>query len=310
MANTESPQKDGNYLLGNGCMLLAVIFWGLNIPVTKVLIPEWMSANGVSAVRLIGGCLLFWLTSLFIKCEPIRRGDWLKIFLGGFVGLFLFIFLFIMSLRYGSAIDISIILTLPPMFVILIGVLFLHKRPSITEYLGVAISFVGAVIVIAGGYGQGSAGTDNILGDLLAILSALCFAIYLVILQKPSKDYSPLALLRWVYLFAALPAIFLVPGMQDMPLVKGDPGYGPWLEIGFILLCPTFFAYFLTPPAIKNIGAELCSIYQYLIPVVAAIAAVLMGIEKIRVIQLVAMGVIVAGMILTNVGKKRAIDKK
>ncbi|MCM1476216.1 MAG: DMT family transporter [Muribaculaceae bacterium] len=304
MPKPSLPKKSkGAFLVGNACMLLAAIFWGLNVSVTKALIPDWMTANGITAVRLIGGCVLFWIVSLFLKTEKIQKNDWLKIIIGGFVGLFGFIFLFVTSLRYGNPIDISIIMTIPPVFVILIGVIFQHQRPSIIEYIGVVISFVGAAIVIFDSQG-GANGSDNMLGDLLAILSTICYAVYLVILEKPSNRYKPINLLRWVFLFAALPAIALVFGMQKEPIVEATMAT-PWLEIGFILLCPTFLAYFLVQPAIKSIGSELVSLYQYLVPVFATISAVVMGIDHLKNMQVVAMLVIIAGMVFTNIGKKR-----
>lgn len=299
MNNTNSS----NFWLGNGCMLLAAIFWGLNVSVTKALIPEWMSANGVAAVRMIGGCVLFWLVSLFMKTQRINRSDWGKIIFGGVVGLFGFITLFVTSLRYGNPIDISIIMTIPPVFVVLIGVIFQHHRPSAIEYVGIAVSFVGAAIVILSG-SLGESGSDNMLGDLLAILSTICYALYLVILEGPSRTYKPVSLLRWVFLFAAIPALFLVGGMDTEPIVKATTSL-PWLEIGFILLCPTFLAYFLVQPAIRIIGSELVSLYQYLIPVFATISAVAMGIDHLKWIQVVAMAIIIGGMLLTNIGKKR-----
>lgn len=298
----DKPDKS-KFLLGNGCILLAAIFWGLNVSVTKALIPDWMTANGISAVRMIGGCILFWIVSLFVKTEKIAHQDWVKIVVGGVIGLFGFITLFVTSLRYGNPIDISIIMTIPPVFVILIGVIFQRQRPSLIEYLGVIVSFVGAAIVILDNNG-GKAGSDNIMGNILAVLSTICYAIYLVILEKPSKTYKPLSLLRWVFLFAAIPALFLVPGMQKMPIVHTAEAI-PWLEIGFILLCPTFIAYFLVQPAIKSIGSELVSLYQYLIPVFATISAVIMGIDHLKWVQVLAMAVIIGGMVLTNVGKKR-----
>lgn len=300
----KKPAKSasGAILAGNLCMLVAAIFWGLNVSVTKSLIPTWMTAEGITAVRLIGGCTLFWIVSLFFKWQKIDRGDWLRIIIGGFIGLFGFIYLFVTSLRYGNPIDISIIMTIPPMFVILIGVIFQHQRPSWVEYLGVAVSFVGAAIVILANSGTES-GSDNMLGDLLAILSTLCYAVYLVVLERPTKRYRPTTMLRWVFLFAALPALFLVPGMQSEPIVHSST-CTPWLEIGFILLCPTVLAYFLVQPAIKSIGSEMVSLYQYLVPVFATISAVVMGIDHLKWMQVIAMAVIVAGMILTNVGKK------
>ena len=165
-----SDKSMNSFLLGNGCILLATIFWGINVPATKALIPDFMTAEGISVVRLVGGAILFWGTSLFFKCEKIKRGDWLRVILGGLVGLFGFIYIFILSLRYGSAIDIAIIMTLPPMFVILIGVVFQRLRPSLLEYAGVAVSFAGAVIVILGGAGSPDQASSNILGDFLGTL--------------------------------------------------------------------------------------------------------------------------------------------
>ncbi len=303
----QSKSNAKGFIIGNVCILLAAIFWGMNISVTKALIPDWMNAQGVSAVRLVGGCALFWIVSIFMKCERIERQDWLKIVLGGAIGLFAFIYLFIESLRYANPINVSIIMTLPPVFVILIGVLFQHRRPSILEYIGVVVSFAGAFIVIASG-SHGTKGSNELLGDLLAVLSTICYAFYLVILEKPSHTYKPVTMLRWVFLFAAIPGLLLIPSMSGMPILH-TADLTPWLEIGFILLCPTFLAYFLVQPAIKDIGSELVAIYQYLVPVFASISAVMMGLDHIRWIQVIAMAVIIAGMVLTNVGKKRRMAK-
>lgn len=302
---TGTPQKSSKsgFLIGNACILLATIFWGINVSATKALIPEWMSADGIVVVRLVGGGILMWLASLFVRCNRIERSDWLSIILGGAVGLFLFIFLFVTSLKYGNPIDISIIMTLPPVFVILIGVIFQHQRPSLIEYIGVIVSFVGAATVILAG-GKGEAGSDNLLGDILAVASTLCYAFYLVILEKPSHSYKPITMLRWVFLFAALPALFLIPGMQHEQILHTTEAV-PWIEIGFILLCPTFLAYFLVQPAEKLIGSELVSLYQYLLPVFATISAVFMLSDHIKWIQVIAMCIIIFGMVLTNVGKKR-----
>ncbi|MDE5555691.1 MAG: DMT family transporter, partial [Muribaculaceae bacterium] len=168
--NTNQPVKKSSAsgaITGNLCILIATIFWGMNVSFTKALIPSWMTANGIIVVRLIGGCLLMWAVSLFLKCDKIAKRDWIKLIFGGTVGLFGFIYLFVTSLRYGNPIDISIIMTLPPIFVILIGVIFLKQRPSFIEYIGIAISMAGAAIVILAGH-SGKSGSDNLLGDILA----------------------------------------------------------------------------------------------------------------------------------------------
>ncbi len=300
-ADSRAAGAAGKFLAGNACILVATIFWGVNVSFTKALIPQWMTSEGISAVRLIGGCVLFWIGSLFVKNSRIARHDWLRLLLGGVVGLFGFIYLFVMSLRYGNPIDISIIMTLPPMFVIIMNAMFRHSRPSLLECAGVVISFVGAVIVILSG-GSGKAGSDNMLGDCLAVASTICYAFYLVILEGPTRSYRPVTMLRWVFLFAAIPAVALTIGFDQQPIIHST-AVAPWLEIGFILLCPTFIAYFLVQPAIRNIGSELVSLYQYLLPVFATISAVIMGLDHLRPMQVIAMAVIVFGMVLTNRGK-------
>lgn len=306
--------KASSLLIGNLCMLVAALFWGLNVSVTKALYdPEaWMTPKSIVVVRLVGGAFLFWIASAFIKCESIQRQDWLKVVLGGFIGLFGFIFLFIESLEFGSAIDISIIMTLPPIFVILIGVIFLHRRPGWMEYLGVAVSFAGAAIVILGGADASHVTKHSphpILGDLLAIASTICYAFYLTILEGPTKKYKPVALLRWIFLFAAVPALFLLKDFDKLPLFHHAPAL-PWIYISFILICPTFIAYFLVQPAMKRIGSELVSIYQYLLPVFATVSAIFMIHEKLHWIQVIAMVVIVVGMLFTTFGKRRRVKKE
>lgn len=295
-------------LIGNACMLIAAIFWGVNVTLTKALIPDWMTADGIAGVRIVGGCILMWLVSLFLKNDRIDRSDWKRIIPAGAIGLFLFIYLFVTSLRYANPIDISIIMTMPPVFVILMQVIFDKSRPSLLEYLGVLISMAGAAVVILAGASDAHNGPDNLLGDTLAILSTICYAFYLYILEGPSKKYRPINLLRWVFLFAAIPGLFLFIGFGKMPLMHDAPLI-PWLEIGFILLCPTFLAYLLVQPAQRMIGSEMVSLYQYLLPVFATVSAVLMKLDTLRWLQVLAMAIVVAGMIATNLGKRRRTRK-
>ena len=150
-------------LRGNLFILPATIFFGVNIPLVKYLIPGWMSAFDVTVFRLCGGGILFWIASAFVRPDRIARSDYPRILLGGGIGLFAFIFLFNLSLRYADPIDVSIIMTLPPVFVILINVLFRHARPSKGEIIGVLLAFAGAAAVILAKH-TGQKASDALLG--------------------------------------------------------------------------------------------------------------------------------------------------
>lgn len=288
---------------GNLLIFTATVFFGINIPVVKLLIPEWMSALDVTVWRLVGGCILMWIASLFTGADRIARHDYLRIFLGGAVGLFMFMYLFNLSLKYADPIDVSIIMTFPPVFVILIGIIFQKRRTTWLELAGVAVAFVGAFVVIVTQH-SGEKGTDNMLGDLLALASTLCYAFYLVILEGPTHRYRPVGLLRWIFLMSCIPTLLLLPSFPDAAIFHTTAAQ-PWLCIGFIVLFPSFLSYFLINPAIKLIGSELVSMYQYVLPVIAMIASTIMHVATIRWIQVLAMLIIVAGMLMTNHAKRR-----
>ena len=294
----------GRQLKGNLFIFIAAVLCGVNLPVVKVLVPHWMTSMDVSAVRMFGGCALMWLVSLFMKNDRIRREDWRSLILGGAVGLFFFIFLFNLSIRFSNPIDVSIIMTLPPAFVVLFNIFFKGARPSKLEIGGIILSFIGAFIVITMRHGHDAKGSSEILGDMLALASSVCYAFYLVVLEKPMKTYKPVSMLRWVYLVASVPSLFLLPGLLHAPLwhtVDSEP----WILIAFVLVCPTFLSYFLMAPAMKLLSSELVSIYQYMVPVVAAIASMMFRIDSINAIQILAMIVIIGGMAMSNVGKYR-----
>lgn len=292
-------------LRGNLLILIATIFFAVNIPVVKLLNPEWLSSNDITIFRLGGGCILFWIASLFVHPDKIDRKDFPRILIGGGIGLFLFIYLFNLSLRYANPIDVSIIMTLPPVFVILINLLFRHYRPGGLEIVGVLLGLAGAVIVILGAHSSGKA-SDALVGNLLALASALCYAIYLVVLEKPTHKYRPISLLRWIFLAAFIPCIFFVGSMPQAPMFHGGMHWGAIGLIAFVVFCPTFLSYLMVNPAIKLIGSELVSLYQYLLPVFATIATVLMGLAHLHWMQVIAMVVIIAGMALTNLAKRKA----
>lgn len=60
-----------------------------------------------------------------------------------------------------------------------------------------------------------------VLGDIIAICSALCYSFYLIIMEGPSRRYRPVPLLRWGFVCAAVPALFFVGQVETSPLVIG-----------------------------------------------------------------------------------------
>lgn len=312
MATTPPPtlqkgESVGKLLTGHLCMLICTIFFGVDFPLIKMIVPSSMNGMDVTVFRIMGACILFWLTSAFIRCKPLQKQDYLKVLLGGGLSLFAFLFLFNLSLQYGNPVDVSIVMTLPPIIVVIIGVCFMHARVSLLEVIGLAVGLAGAVIVILGGGSAGKSGSDNLLGDLIALASCFAFAIYLIIMAKPSHDYSPVSVLRWTFLAASVPCLFLLDQFFRAPIFHAPDQGTAWIIISVIMVAPSFLSYLLMSPAIKLIGSELTGLYQYFLPVIAVVSSLIFGVvHEVRADQIIAMVIVVVGMVLTTIGKRRS----
>lgn len=302
---TTTPSADSSrmkaMLGGNLLALSAAICWGFNEPANKILIPDWISAGGVALSRIFGATIMIWLISLFIKPEKIQKGDW-KLLWGAALMMLGFVYVFSMAFNTASPIDIAIILTFQPMLVVAIHAIFKHEKVGRLEWVGMGIAFIGALLAILGG---GKLGGGRFIGNIYAMVCAVSYACYLVIIEGPSKRYGTINLMRWIFLFSAilsLPLILTVS--RHIPLIE-NPHWWPIGVLGFIILFPTVYCYIVTPPALKMTGSEIFSFYQYLVPVIAAIVSLLLKIDTFRWYQPVAFVIIVGGVVLANYAKMK-----
>lgn len=297
-------------IVGNVLMLVSTIFFAMDFPLIKILVPSAMNGNDITVFRVAGACLIFWIASLFAKCTPLRRSDALKVLLGGGLTLWAFIEFFNLAVAFGNPVDVSVVMTLPPVFVALIGVCFMHVRVSWIEVLGLVLGLAAAVVIVIGG-GTGHDGKDNLLGIIFAVISCLAYAFYLIIMAKPLKTYTPISLLRWTFLAACVPTIILLFHFVKAPIFHHPDMQTAWGCIIFIIVAPTFLSYLLINKSIKLIGSELTGLYEYFLPVLALIASLIMGVvHSVRTDQIIAMMVVVIGMVLTTIGKRKAALKK
>lgn len=286
---------------GNLLALSAAICWGLNEPANKAIIPDWISASGVALGRIFGATVIIWIISLFVKKDKIQHGDW-KLLWASALMMLGFVYVFSLAFNTASPIDIAIILTFQPILVVVINAIFKHEHVSLLEIVGMVIALGGALIVILGG---GNFDSGRLVGDLFAVVCAVTYAIYLVIIEGPSQRYGTISLMKWVFLFTAIlasPLIFTIS--PNMPIFTHGKAM-PWLLLGFIILFPTVYCYLVTPPAIKLVGSDVLAFYQYLVPVITTVVAIAAKMDSFHWYQPVSFVIIVAGVILVNYAKAK-----
>ena len=268
-------------LLAHAAILFANIIFGLGIPVTKLLLNDWVSPMTYMATRSLGAAVVFWIIACFMKPEKVERRDLLVIMAGGLLGFVVSQTLTAEALNYTSPVYFSLIATLTPVAVMLTAALFIGERITGLKFLGVLLGIGGAVLMVVMGQTLGS-GSNDLLGISQAILSVLTWAIYMIITRKVTAKYTPVTQMKYIFLISAIVTVPLAwPELSQQPLFSAATfGWEGALEMAFIVLMATVLGYFLIPYSMKTLSATTVSIYTNLQPMVASFIAIAIGQDR------------------------------
>lgn len=177
-ASSSSP---GTGLAVGLCMAVAgsIAFSG------KAIIIKLAYRHGVDAVTLLMYRMLFALPVFAFMGWWASRGkarlgarDWLGVIWLGVTGYYLASYLDFAGLAYISASLERLILYLNPTLVLLLGMLLYGRRPQPAQWLAMAVSYLGVLVVF--GHEISFDGWNTAIGAALVLGSAAIYAIYLV----------------------------------------------------------------------------------------------------------------------------------
>ncbi|SEE61346.1 Permease of the drug/metabolite transporter (DMT) superfamily [Prevotella aff. ruminicola Tc2-24] len=266
-----------NRVQAHGAIFLANTIFGLGVPVTKLLLNDWVTPMGYMASRSLGACLVFWLIAAFLPKEKVERKDLVTILIGGLLGFVISQTLTAWALDYTSPVYFSLIATLTPVAVMLCAALTIGERITSMKFVGVLLGIGGAVLMVLMSQSMGS-GKNDLLGIILAILSVLTWAVYLIITRNVASKYSPVTQMKYVFLISAIVTVpIALPELSQNALYTPAWDWYGVLEMAFIVLCATALGYFLIPYAMKYLQATTVSIYTNLQPVIASFVAIILG---------------------------------
>lgn len=293
-------------LQGHTAMIVAAIIFGANFPITKHLMPHWMSPWALSYSRFAFGAIMFWALSLFVKNEKVSRKDMFTLFVGSMLGVGFNQTLFIFGLQYTSPTDASIVNTVMPIMAMVISFFILKEPITFKKSGGVFLGMLGVLsIILSAKITSGVEKSAPALGDLLCALSCLMYAFFLVITREVSKKYSPVTLMKWMFLFST---ILTFPfGYKDLLSANlfTHGSINEWMSYGYLLVCATFITYLLMPVAQKRIRPTTIGMYNYVQPLVASVIAISAGLDQFTWIKPVAAILIFAGVYLVTTSKSR-----
>ena len=267
-------------------MFVACVLFGLLSPVSKALLNGGeIDAFALTMLRMGGSAAVFWIASLFInKKEPVPPRDLLLLFFASLLGIVFNQGTFVLGVSKTSPIDASVVTTTTPIFAMIIAALYL-----VIFWLDLAS-------------GQHS---SSITGDLLCLFAQLSFATYFVVFKKMISRYTPITLMKWMFLYATI--CCLPFGYQNVRAIDWNMlAWSNYAEIGYIVLGGTFIAYLLMPIGQKNLRPTVACSYNYLQPLVASLVTVMMGMDRFTPIKGFAIILVFAGVYIVTISKSRA----
>ena len=296
---------DKQKIEGHSAVLLANVIFGLGVPVTKLLLDEWVSPMAYMATRCMGAAAIFWLISLFMPRERVERRDLLVIMGGGLLGFVVSQTLTAWALHFTTPVYFSIIATLTPVATMVCAALLIGERLSLRGALGVAIGVVGALLMVMVGW-QGGSGMNDLLGIGLAVLSLLTWAVYLIITRKVSVKYTAVTQMKWVFLVSTLAVLpFSWTDLQASRLYSSQWAWSGVAEMAFIVVFATVAGFFAIPFALRYLKTTTVSVYTNLQPVVASFVAIAIGQDLLSWDKPVSLAlVLLSAWIVTNSQQK------
>ncbi|MDR0510578.1 MAG: DMT family transporter [Rikenellaceae bacterium] len=294
--------EDKNFR-GHTSVFVAQVIFGLNMIVGKqALASPHVSANALTFYRMIGTALLVWLVSLFAPKEKVSRKDLVRLFFASLFGIMINQHLFIHGLALTSPIDASIISTISPIITMLLAAVFLREPITLRKAGGVALGVTGAVLLIL--HGGAARGGGSFSGDVMCVLSATSFALYLTLFRDVIRRYWPVTLMKWMFLFASICSLPFSYGSLSPSLWRAMSA-GTMLEVGYVVVFATFIAYLLIPVGQRNLRPTVVSMYSNLQPLVASVAAVALGMAAFGWQNGMAALLVFAGVYFTTTSKSR-----
>ncbi len=279
-------------LLGHMAALMTILVWGTTFVSTKILLRDLAPLEILFFRFLVGYLSLFLFRPRFLGIRKAK--DEMLFAAAGLCGVTLYFLLENIALTYTLAANVGIIICLAPFFTAMLACLFLrgeHLQPRF--FAGLFIALAGVVLIAFNG---NTILRLNPLGDILAALAALVWAIYSILMRRIGElGLDTVLCTRRVFFYGLL---FMLPALPFLGFTWKPDSLAElhnllnllYLGFGASALC--FVTWNWT---VRVLGAVRTSAYIYLMPVVTVLSAAIILNERLT-------GLAIFGTALTLIG--------
>lgn len=272
--------------------LAMAIFGSIGFFTGKTGIPaaELVFVRCICATLFLGFC---WLITGGHKVEVWRKREVMQTVVCGVFLVLNWVFLFKAFEEMSITVTITLY-NLAPIFVLIIGSLFLKERMTLTGLLAIVICFLGSVCII--GFQNFTSLSDFVgSGFGWAILSALCYAMTMLV----GKEIRGMSAYAMTFIQTTVGIVMLFPFM-DFTVFNGLSDSN-WLYIVGTGLIHTGFVYYLFFNSLRQLSTVVISALVFVDPVVAILLDILILDFQPTLTQMAGILLVFGGIISTIV---------
>ncbi len=277
----------------------ASTIYGINHTVAKGVMPLYIEPFGFIFLRVFGAAILFWAISFLGPKEKIATSDWPRIFACAVFGMVINMLFFFKGLSLSTPINSSVIVTLSPIMVLILASILIKERITLLKTAGIVVGLAGALVLVLFSV-QSKADAPNIpLGNILFMVNAFSYGIYLILVKPLTAKYHPLTLMKWLFGIAVFINLPITIGEFTDVAWQDLPWEAIW-KMGFVVLGTTFATYLLNIFALKELSASTISAFIYLQPLIGIIYAITTGADELTAVKVIAGLLVFAGVYMVT----------
>ncbi|MDR7075728.1 drug/metabolite transporter (DMT)-like permease [Neobacillus niacini] len=287
---------------------IVIIMWGSNFVLTKILVEQFPFWSLLFIRNLFATIALIWFIRNSPFILPRNKRAWVYILGASILGVVINNAIFLIGLKYSLPTNAALIMGLTPLVTSLMSYLVFSVPFNWKQILGISLGFFGVTLVVLKGSITNLIHLSFSIGDFYIVIALLTFSISFIFIKKAiDMNVSPEIISFYLFGISSIcyfPLSFwelTMEGWSHLPT-----SIIPWLLLLYLGAFPLGVGNLLWNRGISVLGPSQSAIFMNGIPLVTAIASLLILDEPILVLQIIGFLFIGSGVFLGSQNSKPA----
>lgn len=284
---------------------IASMMWGISGTVLQLISQNLaIPATWMLSMRTISAGVILLVISLVLYGKRIFDvfKTWptaISVISYAILGLMANLFTFYYAVQTGNASAATILQYLSPLFIVLGGIVFKHRRPLRSDLIAFAIALVGVILCITRGNLHGLA--LPFVSLMWGLGSGITAAFYVVLPQRASADNPPVVVLGWGTMIAGILFNLYRPFWVNPPHISTTLV----ASVATVVLFGTILPFGILLHATKFAPSDVVSIMDAVQPITTSILSVIFFHLVLNWVEIIGIILVIIAVYVLQKGRQR-----